>query len=295
MSLEKCGWSALAFLMVSTAHAGGTNRHSVMLGMHGDENDNRQWLGKLVLPVGDRAWVQGSLGKTELAGVGARKNIGAALGIDGQAVSAALEFVQRKDDARFEQQDWAAVVDWHGARGGLGADASLRSANGESSAPQQTGVFGSPTTSTIRESADCSGFGLHGHLNPTPRVTVFAGAMLYRCDFEANSAATSTDSVRTPLSPLLGTNAPLSGVWRDQALIDSSYRFGGSYRFQRATVSAQYARDRISKADETLDTLQLEAGLPLSAHWLLSTTIGYSSGKSSPQAGYGGLAISFNW
>lgn len=295
MTLERSACLAFACLMVSAAHAEDAKRHSATLSVQGDENDNRQWLGRLALPLGEHAWVQGSLGRTELAATGARNSdtVGVALGVGGQAVNAAVEFVQRKGDAGFKQQDWAAALNWRGESGGLGADVFLRSASDEwTTTTQSGGVFGRPVTTTVRESVDSRGFGLHGDFDVTPRVNVFAGAMRYRYDFDTDSNATGSS---TPLSSLLGTNAVLSGVWRDQAYIDRSYRVGSSYRFDSAIVSAQYLRDRIANTDENLSTVQLGAQFPIAEHWLLSPTIGRTSGGNLGAAAYGGLSLSFNW
>jgi hypothetical protein len=294
-NLERCGWPALACLLLSTAHAEGANRHSASLSLQGDENDNRQLLGKLALPLGDHAWVQGSLGRTELATAptGNTKTVGAAVGIGGQTLDAALDFVQRTSDARFKQQDWAAALNWHGARGGLGADVFMRSASGESETTTRSGnVLAPPVTTTVGESVDAKGFGVHGAFDLTPRANVFAGAMRYRYDFSVDSTATGTS---TPLASLLGTTSALSGVWRDQAFIDRSYRVGAGYRFQGAAVNAQYFHDRIANTGEVLSTAQLQAEFLLTGHWLVSPTIGYSRGGSSGQSGYGGLSLGFIW
>jgi hypothetical protein len=276
MNLQRCGWPALACLMLSNVHAAETSGYSATMSVQGDENDNRQWLGKIVLPLGDRAWLQGSLGEAELAPAGASdvQIVGAAFGIAGQTADAAVEFVQRNADGRFEQNDWAAALTWRGARGGVGADAFLRS------------------TSSLRESADGTGFGLHGDFAVTPQARLFAGAMRYRYDFSAEPLATqSTD----PLTSLLGTNVVPSGTWRDQAFIERSYRVGGSYRLHSAALSAQYFRDSLVSADDVVNTVQLQAEFLVAGHWLISPMIGHSAGGSLGRAGYGGLSLSFNW
>jgi hypothetical protein len=294
MNIERCGWPALACLLLSTAHAEGAHRHSATLSVHGDDNDNRQWLGKLALPLGDHAWVQGTLGSTELATApaGNTKTVGAAVGIGGQTLDVAVDFVQRTGDARFKQQDWAAVLNWHGARGGLGADVFLRSASGESKTTGSSSVLAPPVTTTISESVKARGLGLHGDFDLTPRANVFVGVMRYRYDFNVDSPATGTS---TPLSSLLGTTTALSGAWRDQAFIDRSYRLGARYRFQGVTVNAQYYHDRIANTREPLSTAQLQTEFLLANHWLVGPTIGYSSGGSSGQTGYGGLSLGFLW
>ncbi|MGH8178219.1 MAG: hypothetical protein ACREV5_18335 [Steroidobacter sp.] len=293
MHLERCSWPALLCLMCSTVHADDANRHSATVSVHGDENDNRQWLGKLALQLGDHAWAQGSVGRTELATAGPNdvRALGAALGFGGPTVNVGVEFVQRESDGGFEQQDWAAALNWRGARGGLGADAFVRSTRGESRVTQPGGVFQPPVTTTVRESVDAKGFGLHGDFSLTPQATVFAGAMRYRYEFSANSAAAGN----TPLSFLLGSNAALSGVWRDQAFIDRSYRVGGSYRLQHAAVSAQYLRDRTTRTAEILNTVQLQAEFPIAEHWLVTPALGYSSGGSLGRAAFAGLSLAVNW
>jgi hypothetical protein len=296
MNPARCHWLTLACLMLSTAHAGDMNKHSATLSVRGDENNNRQWLGRVAVPLGEYAWAQASLGKSELAAAGANDTriVGAALGAGGENISAAVEFVQRKGDARFEQRSWAATLDWRGTRGSLGADVSVRSAHGESTSTQTTGgVFGAPVTTTVRESVDGTGYGVHGDFVLTPRVIVSAGAMRYQYDFDTSSTSTANS---TPLSSLLGTAiSAVPGAWRDQAFVDRTYRVGGTYLLQGAAVSAQYFRDHVAKNEETFSTVQLQAELPIGEQWSLSPTVGYSQGGESGHVGYGGISVKFNW
>jgi hypothetical protein len=292
---ERCRWLTLACLMLSTAHAGDMNKPAATLSVQGDSNDNRQWLGKVAMPLGEHAWAQGSFGKSELARAGASdaRIVGVAVGGGGEHISTAVEFVQRKGDAGFEQQNWAATLDWHGTRGSLGADVSLRSANAESTATQTSGgVFGSPVTTTVRESADGTGFGVHGDYVLTPQFIVSAGAMRYRYDFDVKSTTTAST---TPLSSLLGNVAAVPGAWRDQAFVDRTYRVGGTYVLQRAAVSAQYFRDHVANSDVAFSTVQLQAEFPFAEHWLFSPTVGYSDGGEAGHVGYGGMSVRFSW
>ncbi len=276
MSLQRCSWPALACLMVSTVQAAETSGHTATLSMQGDENDNRQVLGKIVLPLGDRAWLQGSLGKNELAAATAEDMnvVGAAFGVASQTADAAIEFVRRKADGQLEQQDWAAALNLRGARSSVGADVFLRAASSD------------------RQSLDGTGFGLHGDFVLTPQARVFAGAMRYRYDFSVEPAAPANSN---PLASLLGTNVVPSGTLRDQAFIDRSYRVGGSYRFQSAALSAQYFRDRLANADAVVNTVQLQAEFLVAGQWLISPMIGHSAGGTLGQAGFGGVSLSFSW
>jgi hypothetical protein len=272
---ERCRWLTLACLMLSSAHAGDIDKYSATLSVQGDSNDNRQWLGKVAAPLGKYAWAQASLGKSDLAAAGASDAsiVGAALGVGGKGISAAVELVQRKGDARFEQQSWTATLDWHGMRGNVGADISMRSAD----APSMNGT----------------GFGLHGDFALTSRVIVFAGAMRYQYDFDVST--TSTDDDSSLLSFLFGTDAATPGAWRDQAFVDRTYRIGGTYLLERAAVSAQYFRDHVATTDETFSTVQLQAELPIAGQWLLSPTFGYSKGAGSQHVVYGGMNLRFSW
>ena len=295
MNSERCRWLTLACLMLSTAHAGDLNKHSASLSVQGDENDNRQWLGKVAMPLGQHAWAQASLGKSELAAAGANDTriVGAALGAGGQKISTAVEFVRRKGDARYEQQNWAATLDWHGMRGSVGADVSVRSANGRSTSTQTTGgVFGTPVTTTVKESADGTGYGLHGDYALTSRVIVFAGAMRYRYDFDVSSTSSANTS---PLFSLLGAEAATPGAWREQAFVDRTYRIGGTWLLQNAAVNAQYFRDRVANTDETFSTLQLQGEFPIAEQWSLSPTLGYSKGSDSATVTYGGVNLRYSW
>jgi hypothetical protein len=218
MKLERYGWSAaLACLALSTAHAEGTNRHSVMVGVQADG---------------------------------------------------------RAGEAGFEQNDWAAALNWHGSRGGVGADLFLRSAKEES------------------QTVDSRGYGLHGDLALTPRFSVLAGAMRYEHDFSVTSTAPQTSTL---LSSLFGSTAAATGVWRDQAFIDRSYRIGGIYHLQGAAVGAQYFSDRVANSDDSLSTVQLQAEFLIAQRWLVSPTIGYSYGSATEHAAYGGVSLGLAW
>jgi hypothetical protein len=295
VNLERCRWLTLACLMLSTAHADDMNKHSATLSVQGDSNDNRQWLGRFAMPLGEAAWAQASLGKSEFAAAGANNAtiVGAALGTAGTNISAAVEFVQRKGGAGFEQQSWAATLDWHGMRGGLGADLSARSAEGESTSTQTTGgVFGAPVTTTVRESVHGTGFGVHGHFVLTSRFIVSAGVMRYQYDFDVSSTSTANN---TALASLLGVQTAVPGAWRDQAFVDRTYRVGGTYLLQGVSVGAQYFRDRVAKTDETFSTMQLQVELPIAEQWSLSPTLGYSQGGSIGNVAYGGMNVRYSW
>jgi hypothetical protein len=275
MRLERCCWPALAWLMVSAAQADGTGGYVATASAQADENDNRQWFSKLAVPLADHAWLQASIGRTELAdeAAGDLQTVGAALGAGTASLDVAVEFAQRRGDARFRQRDWAATLDWHGERGGLGADAFLRSAEGTSQTSSQ-------------------GFGLHANFALTPRAALFGGAMRYSHEFSVEANAPQPG---TPLSSLLGTPPVLSGVWREQAYIDRSYRIGGSYRLRSAAVNAQYFRDSIANTGAVSNTVQLQAEFLLAEHWLVSPMIGLSSADSEQQVGYGGLTVGYAW
>jgi hypothetical protein len=116
--------------------------------------------------------------------------------------------------------------------------------------------------------------------------------MRYRHDIAVDSSATASNA---PLSSLLGPDALPSGVWREQAFIDRSYRVGGSYSFKTAAVSAQYLRDRTTGTGEIVDTVQLQAELPIAERWLITPAVGYSSGDSLGHAGFAGLTLSVGW
>lgn len=270
-------------------------RHSVALSVIADESDNRQWLGKMVLPLGDFISIQANAGQAKFDGVPGNTGIvGGALGADGGNIGAALEFTRRKN-ATFELKDWRAVVNWRGAGGGLGIDAALRAADGgqSESTTQTNGLLGSTlTTTTTFESADGRGFGLHGHLDVTEQVRLFAGFMRYSYDFERTS--TTSGSGNALLPSVLGGVA-VSGVTRDQALIDRSYQVGASYRLERHALSAQYLRDRVVQTGEILNTLQLQAEIAVGRQWAVTPLIGRSTSDRSGGVNFGGLGAAFRW
>lgn len=287
----RSAWLALVSLMLATAHAEDAPRHSAALSVQGDDNGNRQWFGKLGGSLGEHAWLQGSAGGSELD-LASSKLLGAALGIQGESLNAVVEFSKRSGDERFEQQSWAALLEWRGVRGGIGADASRRSAHGKSTMIQPGGAFVPPSTITVRETVKGTGLGLHGDFALTRQATVFAGAMRYRYDFHRRSEGASSTSA---LSPLLGTSSALAGAWREQALIERSYRIGGSYVLQGATVGAQYFWDRAAHTDEAVSTIQLQADIPFAGRWLVSPSLARSSGGSIGDVAYAGLSLRVNW
>ena len=88
MKIRAFGWCALFSVMLSTAHAADGNRYSTTLSVHGDENDNREWLGSVTLALGDHAWAQGSIGHGEFA-AGEMKIAGIGFGVGGRALRTA--------------------------------------------------------------------------------------------------------------------------------------------------------------------------------------------------------------
>jgi hypothetical protein len=60
-------------------------------------------------------------------------------------------------------------------------------------------------------------------------------------------------------------------------------------------VNAQYFHDRSANSGEGFNTTQLQAELLLAGRWLVSPTLGYSSGGDAGSTGYGGLSLGFIW
>lgn len=277
-------------LAAKNAGAAGEFRHTVSMSVLADANDNRQWLGKLVLPMGDHLWVQGHGGKTLLSAAPDIHIIGTAFGIQGSTFGAAVEFTRRKQDA-FELKDWHGVFDWRGARGGMGADVFQRAADGESTSTSQTnGLLGSSVTTTSRESADGKGWGLHGYFDVTERVRLSGGLVRYGYEFESTSVSNEGNA----LLPALVATAT-SVVTRDQELIDRTYQAGVSYRVDGHAIAMQFLRDRVTRTGEMLNTYQLQAELDVGRHWSLLPLAGRSTSDRSGGVNFGGLGVTFKW
>lgn len=277
-------------LGAKNAGAEGELRRAVSMSVLADANDNRQWLGKLAVPMGDYLWVQGHAGKTWLNAAPDTNIIGATFGIQGSTIGAALEFTRRKQDA-FELKDWHGVFDWRGTRGGVSADVFWRAAESESTSTSQSdGLFGSSLTTTSRESADGKGWGLHGYVDVTERVRLFGGLVRYAYEFERTSVSNGGDAL---LSALVATAA--SGVTRDQELIDRTYQAGVSYRVDGHALAMQFLRDRVTQTGEVLNTYQLQAELGVGRHWSLLPLAGRSTSDRPGGVNFGGLGVMFRW
>lgn len=282
----------LAGWMVSVNASAAEARHSAAVSVLADDDHSRLWQAKLGLPLGERAWAQANLGRTDVAaGGGDTTVLGAALGVDGRHVGAAVEFTRRNSDA-MEIADWQGSIKWRAARGELGAHALWREAEYETTSTTQTaGLFG-PTLTTVvsREAVKGEGFGMHGRFDITPQVRIFGGWLRYHYDFTRESPATGGGTVLQTL--LSGTAA--SGVTRDQALIERSWHAGASYVFERHIFAVQYLHDRIALSGATLRTWQAQAELAVGRHWWLVPVLGRSSGDTTVVE-FGGLGAVFKW
>jgi hypothetical protein len=260
------------------------------LSISADDADNSSTVAEVGLPLGSHAWIHAGFGKSEAESEGPRDDedldadaMSVGLGVGGRRFEFSTNYVQRKDGA-FKQDDWAFAFDWRGERGGLGADAFVRSAEAETTTSVRARRL-QPRTIRIVESLDATGFGVHGDVDVGENLNLFAAAMTYDYD--------DVSSNHPYLSRLLFLNG--SGVTRDQAFLEKFFGVGATYRFSSVSLTAQYLRDEALETGDITNTGELAVLILLGDHWSLTPSIGYSASDLDGGIAYGGLVVGYHW
>jgi hypothetical protein len=271
-----------------TAHAESDVARSAYVAIGGtlDEDGSTTANVELGLPFGQFAWVYAGAGRDEAQNDIEDLNadtLSAGFGLGGRSIEFNVGYDRRKDGSAFEQDDWMISLDWRGARGGIGADVFVRSADAETVASIQRRRR-APLSGRIVESLDGEGYGLHGDFDVTDQLNLFASAMTY--DYDA------VDTNHPLLSRLLFLSG--SGVTRDQAFLDHSIGVGAAYWFTNTVLTVQCFRDEVLETKDVTNTGLLSLTVLLGEHWSITPSLGYSDGENG-EAGFGGLTVSYDW
>lgn len=257
------------------------------LGVEADDADGQQIYAIAGFPLGSKGWTDLSLGQAQ-----ARTDMdeiettiaSLALGVTLGHVELSARYTHREDSDSFREQDFGGKLTCLFPSGALGMDIFFRSAESETIASIQRRRR-DPLAVRITESIDGRGFGLHGELQPTDNLTLFAGFMKY--DYEST---TNRPNLLQRLA-LIG----ISGITRDQAFFETSARAGVTYSFESFDLTLDYYLDRALETGDEMHTGQLTASVPMGERWLLTPWAGYSTNDPVASSAYAGLSMSVLW
>jgi len=303
---------ALSLLMVD-ANAGSPNAGTTYVGIStlADSEQNRQSTAMLSLAFGNNWWAHVGAGKvrTQQATDSVNPTLAAiGFGVAGQHLMFTLDASSRNDGDRYQQRDWSSTLYWHSEKVGVGIDGMHRNTEVRGTVPvavSQSNTVDVPVAQSLRG----NGFGLHVNIDVTERLNVFLGGMDYHYATTTRQngvvAASSGNPalLNTVVNNLLN-NQPLlaqqlwvqtSGVTRDAAILQRSYKAGIGYRIARVALTAQYFNDRALASDDIVNTAELSAAVSLGKHWVVVPAIGSSNSSQSSNVTFGALTVNYGW
>jgi len=261
----------------------------VSVGVQADDRHDLLALTTLSLPVGERAWVQASGGRSRDMGVdGPRRPgiLGLSVGAAGQQWQVTLGATRRDDASRLRQTDWASSIDWHRDGNVLGLDLTHRQSQAAGSVTVG-GALGGTTTVPAQARLAGGGVGLHGTLALGEHASVYAAVA-------SNHYRSSTPQATTPaLAQALFGGA--SVVNRDEAALDRSALVGATWRMSRAAVSAEYATGRVHDGAGTLRSVALKAAIDVAPGWRVMPGVGRGTADQGGKATFASLAVTRAW
>ena len=285
----------LALAIASTATRAETPPNDGMryatVGAQADSQHDQQALAALSLTVGQHAWVQAGVGKSRdgVAAGGRKPGIASVgVGVASQSVQWTANATHRADGDKYRQTDLASSLDWKHDGNVVGLDVTHRSARATGN------VANGSTTTPAQERVAGTGFGVHGTLQASERVSVY-GAVA-RNHYRGTTTTTQT----TPGTPggLLGLGSALgstSVVNRDEAALNRSALVGASYRFDKVAVSAEYATGQVLDNGGTLRSVELKAAVDVAPGWRVAPGIGRADNGQAGHATFASLAVAHGW
>jgi hypothetical protein len=265
----------------------------VSAGAQADSQHNQQVLSTLSLPVGQHAWVQAGAGKSrDAASAGGRKPgiVTGAVGVASPSMQLTVNAARRADGGQYRQTDVGSSLDWKHEGHVVGVDITHRNSSATGSVASGSGTV--PAHARVSG----SGFGVHGTLQATERVSVYAAVA------RNHYKSTTTAIVPGPLAPggLLGAIFPrtlLGGsvVNRDEAALDRSALVGATVRFDKVALSGDYTTGHVLDNGGTLRSVELKATVDVAPGWRVAPGIGRGSSGQAGHATFASLAASYGW
>lgn len=270
----------------------------VNIGGQADSQHDQQLLSTLSLPVGRHAWVQAGAGKSrDSDAAGGRKPgiVTGALGVAGQAAQLTVSAAHRADGGKYRQTDVGASLDWKHEGNVVGVDVTHRNSRASGS------VAAGSTTVPAQARVSGSGFGVHGTLQASERVSVY-GAFARN---HYKSTITQADPA-APIPPggLLGGLDPVlarallggaSVVNRDEAVLDHSAMAGAAYRFDKVAVSGEVITGQVHDNGGAMRSVDLKAAIDVAPGWRVTPGVGRGSSAQAGHVTFASLAATYGW
>jgi len=290
-----CG-PPLISLSLPAAAADADPAYSASVGYFADDADGSQALANVEADFATH-WIRGTVGNTRSDRYDDSVSTvlgGLRVGMRSQYWSGSIGGIYRSDGDKLKQTDLSATVDRLFPRGKLGVDAFYR--NAKSSVDSTVIVSGPRNDSEVVVSAedkvDGPGYGVHGEVDLTDTVMLFASGAWYDYD-ESYTVSEGSDGIDLPDRLLRAID--VSGATRDEGTFDASYSGGGLVRMPLGSVSLTYYRDEIFDSADAFDTFELAATFFLGERWSVTPVVSHSSGGGYDDVMSGGLTVGMSW
>jgi hypothetical protein len=289
---------ATALLLTGFAQADepapNADKRALNMAVQRDARNNQSAAAALSLLVGDSAWVQAGVGQSRNrdAASGATskpRQLSLGGGVAGRQWQASVNASQRRDGSVLRQNDVAAALDWKPTDNvNLGLDATHR--NGRARGTVASSGGGAPTP--VEQRVKGNGFGVHGAVAVTPRVTVYGATMRNHYNTTTTQASANNGGLLAGV-PLL--NNRVSAVNRDEAALDRSHQLGATWRVsENVALNGEVLQDKLHDGGN-LRSVQLKAAISAGAGWTLTPGIGRSRAPDGTGTNYGLLGASYAW
>jgi len=259
------------------------------LSAEADDDSSHVLSGSVGLPLGRRGHLDLGLGRSRATLANAEEDSTFAsidVGLDTDRTRMQIGYAFRDDGDSFRQHDFRGQFTLVRGIGRIGLDLFYRDAQDETVTSVERRRRDSRSIRVI-ESMEGTGVGLHGSLDVSDRVRLFASGMTYDYNRDVDAPAFLSRFPRLSLR--------VTGVTRDEAFLDNTARIGVDYTFELATVSVTYIRDEEVDTHDITDTGELSADIPVGERWLLSPWLGYSSDDTEGGTASAGMSVSILW
>jgi hypothetical protein len=259
------------------------------LSVEGDADSSHVFNGSLGLPLGERGHLDLGAGRSRatLDEIDEDSTFASIdLGLDTRRTQMQIGYAFRDDGDSFRQHDFRGKFTLVRGIGRIGFDLFYRDAQDETLGSIRLRRRDSRAIRVI-ESISGTGIGLHGAIDATHNVHLFASGMIYDYDRDVDTPALLARFPRLSLR--------VTGVTRDEAFLDNTVRAGIDYTLSLLTLTATYTRDVEIDTHDITNTGELTADIPVGERWLVSPWVGYSSDESDGGTAFAGMSVSVMW
>lgn len=271
----------------------------VSIGAQADNRHDQELLSTLSLPVGQRGWVQAGVGQSrsvEAAGPRKPAIVNGAVGLAGESVQATVSASHRADGGRYRQTDVGTSVDWRRGGSGIGLDVTHRrsQAAGTVAVP---GAVGGSTTVPAQARVAGTGLGVHGTLQVTEHLGVYASAMRNHYKTSTRQDTTTQSGGLLGADPVL-SRALLGGgsfVDRDELALDHSAQVGATWRWTKVALSGEYTAGQLHDGAGAMRSVDVKAAVDVAPGWRVAPGVGRGTTGQGGHATFASLAATYGW